>query len=170
MTGPLIETIGALSRGVDELLPPRLPAIAAALHEGAIGPAHVEVIDKVLQQLPDSFDLQIRTALEEQVATFARDYSPRETGVLAAQLVERLDPDGPAPHASEAPERPNLRPRRRRLRPPGPRPGRRPGAQGRLGTPSGHRGTAWTGQEFTYRLWKVRPPSPLSTIRPSTAT
>ncbi len=82
---------------VGELLPPRLPATARALREGAIGVGHVEVIDKALQQLPDSFDLQTRTGVEEQVAGFARDYSPRETGILAAQLIERLDPDGAGP-------------------------------------------------------------------------
>ncbi len=74
-----------------------MPATAAALGEGAIGPAHVEIIDKVLQALPDTLDLPTRTVVEEQVAGFARGYSPRETGVLAGQLLERLDPDGPAP-------------------------------------------------------------------------
>ncbi len=93
---------------IGQLLPPRLPATAAALAQGAIGAAHVEVVDKVMAALPDGFDLQTRTAVEEQIANFARDYSPRETGVLAAQLLERLDPDGPEPHHADPVERPDL--------------------------------------------------------------
>lgn len=80
-----------------EVLPPRLPETARALAEGAIGPSHVEIVDKFITALPDSFDPQLRATVEEQVAGFARDYTPRETGLLAAQLLARLDPDGPAP-------------------------------------------------------------------------
>ncbi len=92
-----------------EILPPRLPATAAALAQGTIGAAYVEVVEKVMQQLPNSFDLATCTVVEEQVAKFARDYSPRETGVLAGQLLERLDPDGPVPEDRPDPaERENL--------------------------------------------------------------
>ena len=92
-----------------EALPPRLPETAAALAQGAIGAAHVEVIDKVMAALPDTLDLPTRTMVEQQLAGFARGYSPRETGVLAAQLLGHLDPDGPAPRDPDDPvERPNL--------------------------------------------------------------
>ncbi|MDQ3150219.1 MAG: 13E12 repeat family protein, partial [Actinomycetota bacterium] len=80
-----------------QLLPPQLPETAHALAQGAIGAAHVEVIAQLMGQLPDSFDPATSALVEAQVAGFARHYTPRETGVLAAQLVARLDPDGAEP-------------------------------------------------------------------------
>ncbi len=80
-----------------EVLPPRLPETARAVGEGAIGAAHVEVIAHVMRAVPDSFDPATCAAVEEQVASFARQYSPRETSVLGTRLVERLDQDGAKP-------------------------------------------------------------------------
>jgi len=80
-----------------EVLPPRLPATAVALAEGAIGAGHVEVVVQVMRGAADRFDPQTCAVVEEQVAGFARDFTPRETVVLGAQLLERLDPDGPEP-------------------------------------------------------------------------
>lgn len=85
-----------------EVLPPRLPETAAALAEGAIGAAHVETITQVMRELPACLDPQTCAAVEQQVAGFARQYTPRETQILAAQLLARLDPDGPEPTEPDA--------------------------------------------------------------------
>ncbi|MDQ4021349.1 MAG: DUF222 domain-containing protein, partial [Actinomycetota bacterium] len=63
-----------------EVLPPRFPETARALSDGAIGPAHAEVIAAVMKALPERFDPDTCAVVEEQVAGFARVYSPRETG------------------------------------------------------------------------------------------
>ncbi|MCA1675994.1 MAG: HNH endonuclease, partial [Actinobacteria bacterium] len=89
-----------------EVLPPRFPETARALGEGAIGPAHAEVIAAVMKALPERFDPDTCAVVEEQVAGFARVYSPRETGVLARQLVARLDPDGSEPADPDEAPRP----------------------------------------------------------------
>ncbi|MDQ3988220.1 MAG: 13E12 repeat family protein [Actinomycetota bacterium] len=80
-----------------QVLPPRLPETARALSEGTIGAAHVDVIAQVVRNLPERFDPATCAGVEEQVATFAREFTPRETAVLAGQLVARLDQDGPPP-------------------------------------------------------------------------
>ncbi|MDQ3989613.1 MAG: HNH endonuclease [Actinomycetota bacterium] len=90
-----------------EVLPPRLPATAAALAEGAIGTGHVEVIGQVMHGAADRFDPQTCASVEEQVVSFARKYSPRETGVLGAQLLNRLDADGPEPAEPDEAPRPD---------------------------------------------------------------
>ncbi len=90
-----------------EVLPPRLPETAAALAQGAIGAAHVDVVAGVMRDLPDSLAPDICAAVEEQVAGFARQYGPRETGVLAAQLIARLAPDGPEPVDPQEAPRPD---------------------------------------------------------------
>jgi len=90
-----------------EVLPPRLPETARALGDGAIGPAHVEVIAEAIKALPTRFGPDTCAVVEEQVAGFARRYSPRETGVLAAQLLSRLDADGPEPVDPDEAPRPD---------------------------------------------------------------
>ncbi|MDQ3988549.1 MAG: HNH endonuclease [Actinomycetota bacterium] len=104
-----------------EVLPARLPATAAALAQGTIGAEHVEVIAQVMRAAADRLDPQTCASVEEQVTGFARKYSPRETGVLGAQLLARLDQDGPEPtERDEAPRPENVlflgRSRRGRLK------------------------------------------------------
>ncbi|MDQ3990017.1 MAG: HNH endonuclease, partial [Actinomycetota bacterium] len=90
-----------------EVLPPRLPETARALCDGAIGPAHVEVIAAAIKALPTGLDPDTCAVVEEQVAGFARKHSPRETGVLATQLMARLDPDGAEPAEPDEAPRPD---------------------------------------------------------------
>ncbi len=90
-----------------EVLPPRLPETAAALAAGAIGAAHVDAIAQVMRQAQERLDPVTCAGFEEQVAGFARQYGPRETGVLAAQLLGRLDPDGPEPQDPDEAPRPD---------------------------------------------------------------
>ncbi|MDQ3152049.1 MAG: 13E12 repeat family protein, partial [Actinomycetota bacterium] len=80
-----------------EVLPPRLPETARALAAGAIGAGHVEVIAHVMRTIPDTLDPATCASVEQQVAAFARHYTPRDTGTFAAQLVDRLTQDGDPP-------------------------------------------------------------------------
>ncbi|MCA1675872.1 MAG: 13E12 repeat family protein, partial [Actinobacteria bacterium] len=90
-----------------EVLPPRLPQTARALVDGAIGAGHIEVIAQLMRGVPDRLDPQTCASVEEQVAGFAREFTPRETGVLGAQLLNRLDPDGPTPVDPDEAPRPD---------------------------------------------------------------
>ncbi len=91
------EQLAARRSLTGQLLPPRLPETAIALADGAIGAAHVEVVAQVMRDAADRLDPDTCATVEQQVAGFARGYSPRETGVLGAQLVAHLDQDGPEP-------------------------------------------------------------------------
>jgi len=56
-----------------------------------------------MAELADRFDPATRAAVEEQGSGFARQYSPRDTAILATQLVNHLDPDGDEPVDEEPP-------------------------------------------------------------------
>ena len=83
-------------------LEPRLPATAMALAGWEIDQAHAEVIEHALggdqarRISPEQW-----VGLEEQLAGLARDYRPDELAKLAAQLLDRLDQDGPPPNDDE---------------------------------------------------------------------
>src|SRR5882724_7510400 len=83
-------------------LEPRLPATAMALAGWEIDQAHAEVIDQALRKdAAERISPEQWTALEEQLAELARHYRPDELAKLAAQLLDRLDQDGPPPDEDE---------------------------------------------------------------------
>jgi 5-methylcytosine-specific restriction protein A len=83
-------------------LEPRLPATAMALAGWEIGQAHAEVIEHALSgEQARRISPEQWVGLEQQLAELARDYRPDELARLAAQLLERLDQDGPPPDEDE---------------------------------------------------------------------
>ena len=77
-----------------EVLAPRLTATSAAQRAGKIDAAHVTVIRRFLNQLPDAVDLGTRECAEAQLAGLAIKYRPDHLADLARQLADYLNPDG----------------------------------------------------------------------------
>ncbi len=77
-----------------EVLAPVLTATAAAQREGTIDPAHVGVIRRFFNQLPDAVDLGTRECAEAQLARLATQYRPDHLVDLARQLADYVNPDG----------------------------------------------------------------------------
>jgi Domain of unknown function (DUF222)/HNH endonuclease len=98
-----------------EVLPPLLPATAAELAAGAIGPAHVKVITATLRQIPPTTPLDVAALAEETLATAARRFDPTALTRIGERLLAHLDPDGTEP--TDEPEQ--LRELRVRTRPDG---------------------------------------------------
>jgi 5-methylcytosine-specific restriction protein A len=83
-------------------LEPRLPATAMALAGWEIDQAHAEVIEHALRKgAAERISPEHWSSLEEQLAGLARHYRPDELAGLAAQMLERLDQDGPPPNEDE---------------------------------------------------------------------
>jgi len=85
-----------------QALAPSLPATAAELAGGAIGPAHLRVITATMRRIPDGTHPQDAAQAEQTLATAARRFDPTALGIIAARLLAHLDPDGPEP--AEEPE------------------------------------------------------------------
>lgn len=98
-----------------EPLPPALPATAAELAAGTIGPAHVRVITAVMRRLPDATHPETAAQVEETLAQAARRFDPSALTRIGERLLAHLDPDGTAP--ADEPE--TLRELRVRTRPDG---------------------------------------------------
>lgn len=77
-----------------ELTPPRYPALAAAVADGAATPAHVDAVLKVLKKIPMSVPLNVRDKAEAMMAEFARTLTPKQILKAGAELLSRIDPDG----------------------------------------------------------------------------
>jgi Domain of unknown function (DUF222)/HNH endonuclease len=85
-----------------ELLAPLLPATAAELVAGAIGPAHVKVITATLRQIPSTIPSEVVARAEETLARAASGFDPAALTRIGERLLAHLDPDGTAP--AEEPE------------------------------------------------------------------
>jgi Domain of unknown function (DUF222) len=85
-----------------ELLPAALPATAAELAAGAIGPAQVKVITATMRRLPQWVHPEVTTQAEQTLATAARRFDPGALARIGERLLAHLDPDGAAP--AEEPE------------------------------------------------------------------
>ena len=85
-----------------ETLPPALPATAAELAAGAIGPTHVRVITATMRRIPSSTHPEVAAQAEQTLATAARRFEPAALSRIGERLLAHLDPDGKAP--SEEPE------------------------------------------------------------------
>jgi hypothetical protein len=87
---------------------PRLPVVAEALAEGAIGPDHVEAIRKAVTGLPDAASVEDTVIAEKILCEAATTSAPSIIKRLGDEIAQRLDPDG-----NEPKEKDLLRPQRR---------------------------------------------------------
>ncbi|MGH3943493.1 MAG: DUF222 domain-containing protein [Pseudonocardiaceae bacterium] len=85
-----------------EILPPALPATAAELAAGAIGPTHLRVITATMRRIPPSTHPELAAQAEETLAHAARRFDPAALSRIGERLLAHLDPDGNAP--TEEPE------------------------------------------------------------------
>jgi hypothetical protein len=85
-----------------EVLPPLLPATAAALATGQIGAGALQVITQTMAQLPSMLSQHDRDQVEATLAEQARSFDPRRLSVIARRVLDQLDPDGrPPPEPSD---------------------------------------------------------------------
>ncbi|MFC5062820.1 HNH endonuclease signature motif containing protein [Actinomycetospora atypica] len=87
--------------------PADLPATAALVEAGTIGPGHVEVIRKTLHRLdavvPALAD-EVLATTETQLAELATTHAPAALAKAAGAILALLDPDGTAPDDDPPPE------------------------------------------------------------------
>jgi hypothetical protein len=79
-----------------ELLGPVRPVLAAAQADGGVSPEQVAVIDGALRKV-DHCDPAAVAAGEKLLTDAAGALGPKELGVVAARVVDAIDPDGVAP-------------------------------------------------------------------------
>lgn len=84
-------------------LPAALPATAAGLAAGAIGPGHLRVITATLRRIPPATPPEEVARAEQSLATTARRFDPAALTRIGERILAHLDPDGPEP--AEEPER-----------------------------------------------------------------
>jgi Domain of unknown function (DUF222) len=93
------------SRGLDGTVIPALaPLAGVAALEGAISPAHVDEITKIMVQIPATVSEEVRGGAEKILVDLAREVKPLEVSKAGERLLATLDPDGPEP--KDPPERP----------------------------------------------------------------
>lgn len=85
-----------------EVLPAALPATAAELSAGAIGPAHLRVITATMRRISPSTHPGVVTQAEQTLATAARRFDPAALTRIGERLLAHLDPDGTAPSEEPA--------------------------------------------------------------------
>lgn len=78
-------------------LPALLPAVAEVVTSGTIGAEHVEVIHRVMSELPAEVAEQDRQAAERTLAQAAAELDPVAVAKLGRAIVARLDQDGRPP-------------------------------------------------------------------------
>lgn len=88
-----------------EPLEPVLPAVAAAQRAGAIGAAHIEVIRKFFDYLPDGLDTTTLVQAETELTELAGQYRPEQLAKLAGRMADHLHPDGNYTDADRAKRR-----------------------------------------------------------------
>lgn len=83
---------------LSEPLDPRRPVLAAAQRAGEITPEQVQIIVKALGSVDRAgFDPADIDAGEVLLAEQAQTFGPKELGLLAQRVVDRIDPDGSKP-------------------------------------------------------------------------
>ena len=78
-------------------LPPALPATAAELAGGVIGPSQVRVITTIIGRLPEATHPETVAQAEQTLAHAARRFGPAALTRIGDRLLAHLDPDGQAP-------------------------------------------------------------------------
>lgn len=79
------------------LLPALLPAVAEVVTSGTIGAEHIEVIHRVMSELPAEVAEQDRQAAERTLVQAAAELDPVAVAKLGRAIVARLDQDGHPP-------------------------------------------------------------------------
>ncbi|UQE76271.1 HNH endonuclease [Gordonia sp. PP30] len=87
-------SIGRFTEMTGERREPALPCTAEAVAEGAIGEAHVVVIEEVMDRIPRAVDPAARDKAEELLAGAARTLNPAGLMVVGNRILAHLDPDG----------------------------------------------------------------------------
>ncbi len=109
------EQLGGRQALTGEALAPSRPALAAAQRAGEAGPEQVDVCLRALATVDHrGFDPTDLDAADALLAGFASAFAPRPLSDLAAQVVERIDPDGTLPREEVDAERRHLTLRRAR--------------------------------------------------------
>ncbi|MGH3838753.1 MAG: DUF222 domain-containing protein, partial [Pseudonocardiaceae bacterium] len=85
-----------------QVLPPALPATAAELAAGAIGPTQLRVITATMGRIPPWAHPEVAAQAEQTLASAARRFDPAALARIGQRLLAHLDPDGAAP--AEEPE------------------------------------------------------------------
>ena len=75
-------------------LPPLLPATAAAVEAGAVGPDQLRIITRTMAAIPSSVDETTRELCEATLVAEAAYRSGPELQVVADQIICRVNPDG----------------------------------------------------------------------------
>ena len=79
-------------------LAPLRPHLAAAQHAGRVSPEQVSIIERALAQVDRrGFDPADIDKGEQLLVGFADIHSITELRILAAQVIDRIDPDGTRP-------------------------------------------------------------------------
>ena len=77
-----------------EVLPPLLPAVAAAQADGVLSPEHAKVITTVVEELPPVMEPEQVSAVKQRLVTEAARFDPSVLARIGRHLLERINPDG----------------------------------------------------------------------------
>lgn len=78
-------------------IPVTAPLAGSAAREGAISPAHVEVIARAMARIPVTVSEVDRAGAEKILVDLARETNPGEVSRAGERLADTFDPDGPEP-------------------------------------------------------------------------
>jgi hypothetical protein len=94
------------SRTLDGTVVPAIaPLAGAAAREGALSPAHVDVIAKTMAKIPADVSDDDRVAGEKILVDLAREVKPHAVAAAGDRLLDTLNPDGSEPK-DPLPDRP----------------------------------------------------------------
>jgi hypothetical protein len=89
-----LDATGEWSSMQGEKLPPKLPAAAEALAEGAIGLAHMDIMLDVRKKIPHKSIPEVYDVVDKWMTDNARTADPAELKVCGREVLARVDPDG----------------------------------------------------------------------------
>ena len=90
--------VGERTSMLGQPLPPLRPHLALAQHAGKVSPEQVSIIERALAQVDRrGFDPVDIDKGEQLLVGFADIHSITELRMLAAQVIDRIDPDGTQP-------------------------------------------------------------------------
>jgi Domain of unknown function (DUF222) len=98
------EAVTVVQTVTGPVLPAPLPVAAQAVVEGAIGAEHLEVVRRVVKDLPPDLTPATRQIVEQTLVQAARVVDPVAVTQLGRTLLARLDQDGQPPR-DDAPPR-----------------------------------------------------------------
>ena len=89
-----LDAAGELLSMQGQPLPPKCPAAAQALADGAIGLAHMDVMLKVRDKIPHKSAPEVYDVVDAWMTDNARTLGPTELEVCGREVLARVDPDG----------------------------------------------------------------------------